>query len=182
MRWINELTNVIKVPTIIIGLILLIAVNIGMNYLILGPYDDTVQKSKLRTNQLTETVLQLKAAKINSLIEFYNAEVEYLSKKETELFSHPLAIEQIPLFMSRLEREATKAGLSVNSSRDKYKNSEEFKTVSLTLKIQGSFQQILNFLRLLESWDEVLLISDFSLKKRGDAKLSGHLKLISVVK
>ena len=184
MRWINELTNIIKLRTIIIGLILLIAVNIGMTYFILRPYENTVQDLKLKVNLLYETDFQVRSTMITSSLELYDAEVAYLSQKETELFSHPVAIEEIPLFMSRLEREGNRAGLKIISSKNNNKSSDEFKTLSITLKIEGTFQQILKFVRVLESWDEVLLISDFYLAKenRMHSRLSGHVKLISIVK
>jgi len=185
MRWIHELTNIIKPGTIIIGLILLIAANIGMNYFILRPYENTVQNSKLKMKQLTDTHFQFRSStKMDSLMEFYKAEVEYLSQKETELFSHPVAIEEIAIFMSKLEREGSRAGLNVKGSKDNYKSSDNFKTVAITLNIGGNFQQILKFLRVLASWDEVALISDFYLAKdaRMSSRLSGHVRLISVVK
>jgi len=184
MRWIHELTNIIKVRTLIIGLIVLIAANLGMNYFILRPYENTVQNSKLKMKQLTDTNFQFRSTNMNNLMEFYKAELEYLSKKETELFSHPVAIEEIAIFMSKLEREGSRAGLNVRGSKDNYKSSEDFKTVAITLNIGGNFQQILKFLRVLASWDEIVLISDFYLEKGAgmSSTLSGHVRLISVVK
>ncbi|MFQ5824556.1 MAG: type 4a pilus biogenesis protein PilO [bacterium] len=179
MRWIDDLTNAVKVRTILIALIIFITTNLGIIYFVLRPCEKSAQTLERNLNNMRENYTQLKSQNLNSILDILNEEVKNLVQKEKRVFSSTLSNEEIPLFITKLEREANNSGLNVYSSvvNNEIKKSGLFTTISVDLNFAGSFQEVLNFLRVLASWDEVLLINAINIKKKIFMTLNYQVRL-----
>ncbi len=167
MRWIDDLTKAVKARTILFSLTILIATYLVINYLILGPNEKTVQTLKQNLDGMTENYIQMKSENLVGLLNILKVEVEQLEQKEKRISDSVMAQEEIPLMVSKLEVEASKSGLAVTSSVVQNKNkSESAKMISIDLTFTGSFQEVMTFLSALQSWDEILFINHFNVKKK----------------
>lgn len=189
------LTKAVSIRTVIISVAALLVANIALRYLLLTPGEKSLHKLKNEFNQISESHSQLKAVDMKGISKILQKQVNYLKKKQENIVDSAKQEEEIPLFIYKLEQEASKAGLSVKSSMEKRqkprkkknKNKKEaVKSVSINLSYTGSFRQVLSFLKNLETWEEVLLIKDFTIgsnsKNDPEPQVSGHLKFTSLIK
>ncbi len=183
MRWYEEITQAVKVKSIIISTVTFICGLLGLYYFILRPNENLAQVSIEKFNDLNESYLQLKSTDINKVEELLQAEAENLRKKEEVIDSQSLSYEYLFLLISKFEDEANKTGIECEISildevNDQVENK---KNVSIELSFEGSFQQVIKFIKKLQTWDEVLFVNDFHIQKKNktDSKLTGQIIFMS---
>lgn len=182
MKWPVEFTKAIKIQWILIALFLLLTVTLGFSYFVLRPGKKRVEYLKNKMDDMAESYVMMRSMNISRIINQLNEEVSILNQKEKEVISKPLAQEQIPVFLSKLEREANRSGLQISSPlvNSNAKNTKSIKTIVIDFSFEGEFQEVLNFLRNLDSSQMGILVKDFSINAANE-RISGNIKFISFI-
>ena len=188
-KWFQNLLQAIKIRTLVIAALVFVVGNWSLHSFILSPSQAMVKTSKSDLEEMKETYVQLKSTDMSEITKSLEQEVDYLNEKQEKIFSNLLTKEQIPLLISRLEREAEASGLEVrtdivrgnkNAKKKKVK-SETF--VAINLNYTGTLEQLLSFLNKLKNWDEIVLIKNFKIYNRDSLKnsLNGQVQFISLI-
>ena len=188
-RWFQNLLQAIKIKTLVIAACVFVVGNWSLHSFILAPSQAMVKSAKADLAEMEKTYVQLKSTDMSEIRKSLEREVHYLNEKQTKIFSNLLTEEQIPLLISRLEREAEASGLEVrtNISREKKnakkKNAKTQTFVTINLNYTGTLEQLLSFLNKLENWNEIVLIRNFHIYSRDSLKniLNGQVQFISLI-
>lgn len=186
-QWFQNLFQAIKIRILLIAAFVFVAGNWSLHSFILAPSQAMVKVAKKDLAEMKETYIQLKSTDISDIKKSLEREVDYLNEKQEKIFSNLLTDEQIPLLISRLEREAESTGLVVSTdivheNRDAKKKKAKSQTfVTINLNYTGTFEQLLSFLKKLKNWDEIMLIKNFQIHNRNSLKnsLNGQMQFIS---
>ncbi len=186
-QWFQNLFQAIKIRILLIAAFVFVAGNWSLHSFILAPSQAMVKVAKKDLAEMKETYIQLKSTDISDIKKSLEREVDYLNEKQEKIFSNLLTDEQIPLLISRLEREAESTGLIVSTdivheNRDaKKKKAKSQAFVTINLNYTGTFEQLLSFLKKLKNWDEIMLIKNFQIHNRNSLKnsLNGQVQFIS---
>ena len=188
-RWFQNLLQAIKIKTLVIAACVFVVGNWSLHSLILAPSQAMVKSAKADLAEMEKTYVQLKSTDMSEIRKSLEREVHYLNERQKKIFSNLLTEEQIPLLISRLEREAEASGLEVRTdiSREKKnakkKNAKAQTFVTINLNYTGTLEQLLSFLNKLENWNEIVLIRNFHIYSRDSLKniLNGQMQFISLI-
>ena len=188
-RWFQNLLQAIKIKTLVIAACVFIVGNWSLHSFILAPSQAMVKSAKADLAEMEKTYVQLKSTDMSEIRKSLEREVHYLNERQKKIFSNLLTEEQIPLLISRLEREAEASGLEVRTdiSREKKnakkKNAKAQTFVTINLNYTGTLEQLLSFLNKLENWNEIVLIRNFHIYSRDSLKniLNGQMQFISLI-
>lgn len=188
-KWFQNLLQAVRIRTLVITAFVLVVGNLSLHSFVLAPSQAMVKTAKADMEEMKETYVQLKSTDMSAIAKSLELEVQYLNEKHDKIFSNLLTDEQIPLLISKLEREAELAGLVVRTNIvRKNKNAKKKKAksqtfVTINLNYTGTLVQLLSFLNKLENWNEIVLINNFRIYN-GDSlnnSLNGHVQFISLI-
>lgn len=182
MDLIRTIFSALKVQTLLIAIAAFVFGNMALNYFLLSPGEEMVKNTKRSLEEMKETYVGLKSTDMSGIAKALQEEVEYLNRKREQISSSVLSPEQIPLFISGLERDAEKAGLSVETKI--IRQEKKSKSVAIDLDYSGNIQQVIGFLNMLENRDEILLVRNFRIYNSNSAQnvLNGEMQFISPLK
>lgn len=187
MNWLKNLLSAFKAKTLIIAVSGFVLGNLALNSFLLAPSKTTVEDMKRNLEELKETYIELRGADMSEIVKYLKDEVDYFSQKEEKIFGNVLSDEQIPLLISRLEREAETAGLTVGTdivrSEEEEEESQAPKSIAINLTFSGEIGQVLTFLKKLEDWDDIMLLRDFKIYSRNAPQnlLNGQVQFITLI-
>jgi Tfp pilus assembly protein PilO len=183
MQWINDIRNAVSIRKITVAVVVLLAGQVGLYHLIVQPSKERKQVLKRKLDRVQETYLQLQSTDMNSLIDRLKAEVKYTGNKRDKILASPMAREQIPFLISKLEREAETAGLRVASNLGRNENEKSVQSALIALTFSGSFNKVMRFLSRLENWEDAVLLRDFSIESKSfeSGELRGQMNFVSLI-
>lgn len=181
METIRTVFRAFKFQTLLIAIAAFVLGMVTLNYFLLSPGEAMVKKIQRNLGEMKESYVTLKSTDLSGIAQALQEEIEYLNRQREQIFSSRLSTGQIPLFISRLERDAEKAGLSVETQIVRQK--EKTKSVAINLDYSGSIQQVLDFLSTLANRHEIFLVRDFRIYNPNSARneLNGEMQFISLL-
>lgn len=185
MSRIEDLKNVFKLRTILIALAAFALGQIAFQFLILRPNKMLAEELESKLEEMTDTYIQLKATDMSKLVEQLDYEVKFIENTAKTAFADALPREQLPFFISILERAAEKVGLRVTSSvkRSDKPKKDEPALATITLNLQGAYGEVIAFIGELQKLQTMVIVKNFSIQNRNadDGTVSANVQLVAII-
>ncbi len=181
IRRLQVLFRAFKKSTLFIALSVFVGGNFALNYFYLAPSQEIVRAAKNDLEEMQETYVQLKATDMSGISKSLQQQVAYLNEKQKKITSSHLTHAQIPVFVSRLERAAETAGLTV---RTKIKRQEKKSNlIAYDIDFTGTILELFSYLDRLERWQELLFVKNFRIYNKNSSQniLNGKMEFILLV-
>lgn len=145
-----------------------------------GEYDALASK----TEEVSEAGIALRATNLEKVILQLNGFVESLQQKSERVATSVHSAEEIPILLTKFERAAVSAGLTVRTSFEKEKATlpQGRQLISIKMSYLGQFRQVMSFLGTLSQWPGIVAVKGFKAtsSKLGANSLSGQIIFLSV--
>jgi len=186
MDRLENIFNAFKLSTLVTAAASLIFGILGLYAFVVAPAKELHSSTEANLGRLTETYVQLKSQDLSKILSYLNQEVEYLKRKQEQVFSQLYSIEEIPTLVSKIERDAERAGLSVSTQiiHGTDQKKQQMPTMRLDVSFAGTFAQLAQFFNLLANRSEMFLIDSFQLRGQGLSveKLDGRVQFLVLMK
>lgn len=150
----------------------LVVGTIGIYFIIIQPQIDTTREFKEELAILNDTRFLLRTTNIDSIMQILQKDIHKYTAREKRFLNQPLRLEQVPLFISKLEKEAIDNGL-VTSSELQKPNTDDKDSANkrhITLLLEGTFLQVMAFLENINNWERAVLVEEFKLSQNIKSK------------
>lgn len=181
MRWLADLQSAFSAKIIGAAIFAWILGCSNFYLIFIRPHIKTAEKINREFAMLEENYFQLQTSHLDSVVALLQNEIDAWEHHKKKYANQALRLEQVPLFLSKLERTAKAFGLTpldqVRDMRAFAKNDAGKR--SITLMVEGSYRKILNYLQNLKTWDRTILLQGFALKKSSgkNSQLTGTLNI-----
>lgn len=182
----QTITMLFSPKWIILGIAIFIFCNLAVYLFFIQPNKSALAELTKKSEQLTESYINLKSIDINNALEHLTLEIELLKKKENAVLKGAYKNDELPLFITRLENSATRSGLEISSPVLTYQEEEfeEMKMVRFNIVFKGTLPQLMQFLKTISSVNRGLLLDEFSItsEEQSPGYIKGHINFLSFVK
>lgn len=184
MKKFKYIIHVIGLKTYFLAAAIFLIGNLFLYFLFLKQGEQQIKDAQLKFQELTDTYVQMKTIDYKSLTTALQEKKRALIEKQDLANMVVFSEEDVPHFVTKMERAAAKAGLKLSANVEhpskKESNTEhKFTGVGINMNFSGSFMQTVRFLQTLDGWQEPVYISHFSLsgEHESSARLGGGMRL-----
>ncbi|MCA9735016.1 type 4a pilus biogenesis protein PilO, partial [candidate division KSB1 bacterium] len=161
---------------------------VGSLYIVLiEPQVATTEKIREELAELNNTRFLIRTTKLDSILLVMQNDINRYTI-QTQAFEHySLQSAQVPLYISKVLKAATDNGLATTNHdllSGQFEQNEKSDTQQfIVISLEGKFQQMLDFLDEINSWDRKVLMRNFSLnriEKKADV-LKGMFEVVVTI-
>ena len=151
MQWLIDLKSAFSARTIGAAILAWILGCSNLYLIFIRPQINASEMIRLELATLDDNYFQLQTSRLNSVVTLLQNDIYAWEQHEKKLANQTLRLEQVPLFLSKLERTASAFGLTpldqIRDMKNIVKNDREKRYISLMF--EGSYRQMLNYLQNL---------------------------------
>jgi len=184
MDWFYRLRNQIGTKMIVLALTALVVANVVLHQAIVKPGTARVKALQSDLSRLQKFYDKMELTDMDAISGVLHKQVEFLKKKNREIFDQAPREEELPLLVSKLEELALQSGLSMVSNIKSNANGpkkEGLAPIGIVITYRGSFQQVLTFLDRVPDFDKPLLLNEFEIRRVDDDRVGGTFEFLTMV-
>ncbi len=182
IRRLQVLLRAFKIRTLFIASSVFVVGNLALNYFFLSPGQETLRAAERDLEEMKETYIQLKSTDMSEISKSLQQQVDYLNEKQKKITLSHLTNAQIPVFISKLERGAETAGLTVRTNIKRQKKNPNL--IAIDVNFTGTIIELFSYLNQLEKWDELLFVKNFRIHNKNSSQniLNGEMEFLLLIK
>ena len=173
MRWIIEIFSAIRVKIVVYAFLALAGSIAGIHIFVLNPNYIFLNAEKQRYEDVQETYYKLASGRIDKTLQVLNNEQGRIEKEYDSYFSTIYSRQQVPAYISTLEKMADHSGITARFRIDtrlmawQQTLADSADIVNIFVNVDGEFDQIKAFFTDLVKKDIYSLINQLIIKRAG---------------